>query len=215
MIKVESIKKSYGNKKVLDGISFELEKGELIFLKGRSGSGKSTLLSIISLLNTQDSGKIYLNNIEITKLSNYLKSEIRNKKFGIIFQTPFLIEHLSVASNIAMPLLRQQISQKEIEERVINVAKRFKIEHKLEAQAISLSGGEAQRVAACRALIANPEVILADEPTANLDIELTLHFIEILKEFKNEGKTVIVATHDVTLLESDIKDKILDFDGMK
>ncbi len=212
MIRVENITKSYGEKRILENINFTLEAGELLFIKGRSGSGKSTLLNIICALLESDSGEVWLDDTRICGLSNYLKCEIRNKEFGLIFQSPTLIPDLSVDSNIALPLLRQKLPLNAIEARVRTCASIFKIEHKLGAKASILSGGEAQRVSAARALACNPKVILADEPTANLDGGLTRHFIEILKEFKAEGKIVIVATHDTTLLESGIQDTLLDFD---
>jgi len=180
----------------LKNINIDIKEGELAVLRGASGSGKSTILSLIAALSRPTSGEVIVDGDRISKLADSFASEYRRHSIGFVFQKYNLISSLSVKENIILPLVPMNLSQKEIEEKLLKVLKMFHIEHKADQLVKNLSGGEQQRVAIARANINDPKIILADEPTANLDEKLSLHFIEMLRELKAEGKTIVVATHD-------------------
>ncbi len=212
MIKLKDVVKEYEANGVdmvsaLKGISIDIQEGELVVLRGASGSGKSTVLSLIAAFSKPTSGEVIVDGDKISKLADNFASEYRRNSIGFIFQKYNLIPSLSVRENITLPLVPMNLSQKEIEEKLSRVLEMFHIEHKADQLVKNLSGGEQQRVAIARANINNPKIILADEPTANLDEKLSLHFIEMLKELKAEGKTIIVATHDPLFLGLDFVDK--------
>ncbi len=212
MIKLKDVVKEYEANGVdmvsaLKGISIDIQEGELVVLRGASGSGKSTVLSLIAAFSKPTSGEVTVDGDKISKLADNFASEYRRNSIGFIFQKYNLIPSLSVRENITLPLVPMNLSQKEIEEKLSRVLEMFHIEHKADQLVKNLSGGEQQRVAIARANINNPKIILADEPTANLDEKLSLHFIEMLKELKAEGKTIIVATHDPLFLGLDFVDK--------
>lgn len=201
MIKLKDIVKEYmannaDTVAALKKISLEIKEGEFVVLRGASGSGKSTVLSLIAALSKPTSGEVEVDGDKISKLADNFASEYRRHNIGFVFQKYNLISTLSVKENIILPLVPMNLSQKEIEEKLLRVLRMFHIEHKANQLVKNLSGGEQQRVAIARANINNPKIILADEPTANLDKKLSLHLIEMLKELKSEGKTVVVATHD-------------------
>ena len=190
MIKLKNITKKYEINKnniitALDNINLEFKEGELVVLKGSSGSGKSTILSLIAALYRRDN-------------------------IGFIFQKYNLIPNLPVQANILLPLIPSNPEEFEVEEKLSKVIKIFNIEHKKDAIVKNLSGGEQQRVAIARAHINDPKIIIADEPTANLDEKLSLNFIQILKELKKSNKTIIVATHDPLFFDLDFVDKIVE-----
>lgn len=201
MIKLKDMIKEY---KVNDAetitalkeINLDIKEGELVVLRGASGSGKSTVLSLIAALSKPTSGEVEVDGEKISKLADNFASEYRRHNIGFVFQKYNLVPNLSVKENIVLPLVPMNLAQNEIEEKLKRVLEMFHIEHKAEQLVKNLSGGEQQRVAIARANINNPKIILADEPTANLDEKLSLHFIEMLQELKAEGKTIIVATHD-------------------
>ncbi|MDY0123173.1 ABC transporter ATP-binding protein [Sulfurimonas sp.] len=201
MIKLKDVIKEYkvNNAETitaLKDINLDIKEGELVVLRGASGSGKSTVLSLIAALSKPTSGEVEVDGDKISKLADNFASEYRRHNIGFVFQKYNLIPNLSVKENIVLPLVPMNLAQKEIDEKLGRVLKMFHIEHKAEQLVKNLSGGEQQRVAIARANINNPKIILADEPTANLDEKLSLHFIEMLQELKAEGKTIIVATHD-------------------
>lgn len=191
-------------------INLTIKKGELIVLKGASGSGKSTILSLIAGLSKPTTGEVIIEDNRISKLPDNFSSLFRREEIGFIFQKYNLIPTLSVRENILVPLIPQNLSTNETEDILNKVMKKFKIEHKKSDIVKNLSGGEQQRVAIARSQINNPDIIIADEPTANLDKELSLHFIEILKELKKEDKTIIVATHDPLFFELDIVNRVIE-----
>lgn len=191
----------------LKGINLCIEKGELVVLRGASGSGKSTILSLIAALSKPSSGEVIVGGDRVSKLSDNFASDYRRHTIGFIFQKYNLIPTLSVQENIILPLVPINMDAKEIKEKLSRVLKMFHIEHKESQLVKNLSGGEQQRVAIARANINNPQIILADEPTANLDEKLSLAFIEILKELKSEGKTIVIATHDPLFFGLDIVDR--------
>jgi len=214
MIKIKNISKNFKNNDetitALSNISFEVKKNQLVLLKGRSGSGKSTLLSIISGISKPTSGTVFINEQEITKLPDSFASKFRNEFIGFIFQKFNLIEDLNVFDNVAAILIPQNLSKSKIEKKVFNALKLAKIKHKKDVLIKKLSGGEQQRVAIARALVNEANLILADEPTANLDLTLTKNFIEILTELKKLGKTIILSTHDEIFFDLDIVDKVIE-----
>jgi len=197
MIEIENLYKTFNSESVvLKKINLHIKKGEMVILKGVSGSGKTTLLSIMAGLDKPSSGKILIEGEPISKLPDAFASKVRAQKIGMIFQHFNLFEHLSVKENVMIPLVPSGIKQGDIEEKVNHALNLANIAHKKELLAARLSGGEKQRTAIARALVANPNIILCDEPTANLDRENALMFIEILKTLHEQGKTIVVATHD-------------------
>lgn len=200
MIEIENLYRTFhhgGNEvPVLKEINLKIEKGECIVLKGVSGSGKTTLLSLIAGLDKPSSGKVLIEGEPISKLPDLFASELRAKKVGMIFQHFNLFDHLTVNENVTIPLIPTGLKMKEIHEKVDDALTLANIKHKKETPAGKLSGGEKQRTAIARALVANPNIILCDEPTANLDRDNSLLFIEIIKELHTLGKTIVIATHD-------------------
>ncbi|OHE07817.1 MAG: ABC transporter ATP-binding protein [Sulfurimonas sp. RIFOXYD12_FULL_33_39] len=212
MIKLIDIVKKYEVNKnnivtALKDINIEIKEGELVVLKGASGSGKSTILSLIAALSKPTSGEVIVGDNRVSKFPDNFASDFRRDNIGFVFQKYNLIPTLSVKENIILPLLPMNLHVKEIETKLERVLKMFHIEHKANQLVKNLSGGEQQRVAIARANINTPKIILADEPTANLDEKLSLHFIDMLKELKAEGKTIVVATHDPLFFGLDIVDK--------
>ncbi len=200
IIQIENLNRSFehaGNEvSVLKEINLNIRQGECIVLKGVSGSGKTTLLSLIAGLDKPSSGKVLIEGEPISKLPDAFASELRAKKIGMIFQHFNLLEHLSVSENVTIPLIPSGLKMKEIHDKVDAALILANIMHKKEILSSRLSGGEKQRTAIARALVANPDIILCDEPTANLDRDNSLLFIDILKELHSMGKTIVVATHD-------------------
>jgi len=212
MIKLKNINKIYNLNKndtvhALKNINFSINEGELVILKGSSGSGKSTILSLIAALNKPTSGEVIVDGKQISKLPDNFASLYRRDNIGFIFQKYNLIADISVKENILLPLIPLNPKEEEVEKKLNMVMHQFKIAHKKESLVRNLSGGEQQRVAIARANVNNPKIIIADEPTANLDENLSLHFIEILKELKFQGKTIVVATHDPLFFGLDFVDK--------
>ncbi len=215
MIELKNISKVYKETTALENINISFNEGELILLQGASGSGKSTLLSLIAALHKPTSGEVIVNNEPISKLSDRFASKYRQNNIGFIFQKYNLIPNLSVKENIIAPLIPQNLDTKEVEEKLQSVMKRFSIEHKKDEEIQNLSGGEQQRVAIARAHINDPRIIIADEPTANLDQKLSSSFIEILKELKSQNKTIIIATHDPIFFNLEFVDKTIQMEHGK
>ena len=212
MIKIKNITKQYTLNKnntvtALNDINLEFKEGELIVLKGASGSGKSTLLSLIAALSKPTSGEVIVDGKKISKLPDNFASIYRRDNIGFIFQKYNLIPTLSVEENIILPLVPLNPHAKSLSEKLEVVMEMFQISHKKDVIVRNLSGGEQQRVAIARANVNNPKIIIADEPTANLDEKLSLRFIDILRELKSLGKTVVVATHDPLFFNLDFVDK--------
>lgn len=201
--------------KALDNINLTIKESEIIILKGKSGSGKSTLLSVLSGISKPTSGDIIVNGENIVKLPDTFISEYRNKELGFVFQSFNLINGLSVYDNVLAPLTLSKLKTKELREKVNQALKIASIDHKVSQNVESLSGGEKQRCAIARAIVMDPNCILADEPTANLDKENSLKFIDILKKFKKMNKTVIVATHDNIFDNLDFVDTYINIENGK
>lgn len=200
MIKIENLYRTFhhgGNEvPVLKDINLNIAHGECVVLKGVSGSGKTTLLSLIAGLDKPSAGKVLIDGEPISKLPDLFASELRAKKIGMIFQHFNLFEHLSVSENVTIPLIPSGLKMNVIHEKVDEALHVANIIHKKEVLASRLSGGEKQRTAIARALVADPCIILCDEPTANLDRNNSLLFIDILGELHRMGKTIVIATHD-------------------
>lgn len=180
----------------LKGVNLEINSGEIVIIKGISGSGKSTLLSLVGALSKPSKGDILINNQNIAKLPDIFASEYRNKEVGFIFQSFNLLNGLSVYDNVKATLVLSKINQNDLKEKINTALQLANIAHKSTQMVGNLSGGEKQRCAIARALVNSPSIILADEPTANLDRDNSLVFVEILRKFKQLNKTVVVATHD-------------------
>jgi putative ABC transport system ATP-binding protein len=179
------------------GISAKVKEGEFVAIMGASGSGKSTVLSIIGALDVPTRGLVFLDGTEITKLPESRIARIRGKKIGFVFQTFNLYPTLNVFENIALPMRIHEFGEKEIREKVQELIKLVGLEHRVHHLPAQLSGGERQRVAIARALSTDPSMILADEPTGNLDTKTSIDIMEIFAELhKKQGKTIVLVTHE-------------------
>lgn len=201
ILKIESIEKYYGNKsnltKAVDQISFSVNKGEYVAIMGASGSGKTTLLNCISTIDRVTSGHIYIGATDITKLKGNELNRFRREELGFIFQDFNLLDTLTAYENIALALTIQGEKPKEIDRRVCEIAKRLNIASILKKYPYQLSGGQKQRVASARAIITNPKLILADEPTGALDSKSARMLLENLEELNTQLlATILMVTHD-------------------
>jgi len=201
ILKIDKIEKYYGNKssltKAIDNISFEVEKGEFVAIMGASGSGKTTLLNCISTIDKVTSGHIYVADIDITKLKGNNLNKFRREELGFIFQDFNLLDTLTAYENIALALSIQNVPTKQIDERIKKVAKELDIVNILEKYPYQMSGGQKQRIASARAIITNPKLVLADEPTGALDSKSARMLLEQFKYLnKDIGATILMVTHD-------------------
>ncbi len=220
IIKVKELNKVYNEKAdnafyALSDIELSVKAGELIILKGVSGSGKSTLLAIIGALSKPTSGSVEVDGQNIAKLPDLHSSMFRATTIGFIFQSFDLFDELDVHDNVALPLVHTGLSQKEIDKKAAIAMELAHISHKRTQRVKDLSGGEKQRCAIARALVNEPKIILCDEPTANLDRDNALKFIETLKTLKALGKTILVATHDPLFEQLDITDAMVNIENGK
>ncbi|OYT43691.1 MAG: hypothetical protein B6U88_00320 [Candidatus Aenigmarchaeota archaeon ex4484_56] len=184
----------------LNNINFKVNKGEFILFLGPSGSGKSTLMHIVGCLDKPTKGKVILKGRDVSKFSSDKLAEIRNKTIGFVFQTFNLIRTLNVLENVTLPLIFQKISPNERTNRAKKYIELVGLKGKENHKPTELSGGEQQRVAIARTLVTNPEIILADEPTGNLDSKTGKKIMNNLQEINRKGKTIIVVTHDTSLI---------------
>ncbi|MFR5507843.1 MAG: ABC transporter ATP-binding protein [Clostridia bacterium] len=201
ILEVKNIEKYYGNKsnltKAIDNISFTVNEGEFIGIMGASGSGKTTLLNCISTIDRVTSGKIVINNQDITKLKGNKLNKFRREELGFIFQDFNLLDTLTARENIALALTIQKVNAKEIDKRVEKVANQLGITEILNKYPYQISGGQKQRVASARAIITNPKLILADEPTGALDSKSARQLLENLEALNNDfNATILMVTHD-------------------
>ncbi len=214
-VEVENLSKVYvlgktGNIRVnaVDDVSFKIRRGEFMLLMGPSGSGKTTLFNMIGGLDKPTSGSVYIDEVDISKLDAYELAWLRNKKIGYIFQTFNLIPVLTAFENVELPMIFAGVDRDEREKRVKDLLERVGLKERMNHKPNELSGGQQQRVAIARALANDPTIILADEPTGNLDLNTGLEIINLLKQFNREkGVTIMTATHDLKLL--DVADRIL------
>jgi putative ABC transport system ATP-binding protein len=200
VIEVEALCRSYPTGETLfhalRNIDLRVMPGECVILKGVSGSGKTTLLSILAGLERPTSGKVLIEGEAIAKLPDLHASHFRARHIGMIFQHYNLLETLNVEENVMVPLIPQSLPLETVRERVRLAMERANILHKRTMPAGRLSGGEKQRVAIARALVCDPALILCDEPTANLDRANTERFVDVLRQLHEEGRTLVIATHD-------------------
>ena len=182
--------------KAADNISFQIQKGEFVAIVGQSGSGKSTCMNIIGCLDVPTSGTYYLNGQDVSHLTDDELSDIRNREIGFIFQGFNLIANMTALENVELPLIYRGVPKKEREELSRTALKKVGLEKRMDHKPSEMSGGQQQRVAIARAIAQAPPVILADEPTGNLDSGSTKEIMGILKELHKEGRTVILITHD-------------------
>lgn len=214
MIELQSVRKTFNAGKpdefmAIRGISLSIEPEKATVLKGPSGSGKTTLLSLIGCMARPTSGRIWILGKEISSLPERFLTGIRRKTFGFIFQQLNLIRGITVLENVMLPAYPIGEGYSSIKKRALHLLDLLDITAKANSKVERLSGGEAQRVTIARALMNDPSVIIADEATAHLDTELTLEFLEILGTLKNEGKTLLIASHDPLVYESRVVDRVV------
>ena len=200
MIDLKDISKVYlvGNERVhaLNHATMHIHKGEFVSIIGPSGSGKSTLMNIIGCLDIADEGLYMLDNIPIEDYSENELAKIRNLKIGFVFQSFNLIQKLTAAENVELPLIYQGVKMEERKKRVQEALKKVKLENRANHLPTELSGGQQQRVAIARAIVTRPSLILADEPTGNLDSKTEEEIMEIFRELHQQGNTIVLITHD-------------------
>lgn len=221
MIRFNQVNKTYpGGFLALKNVSFHLAAGEMAFLTGHSGAGKSTLLKLISLIEKPSSGSILINNKQLAKIS-YRQVPFIRRQIGMIFQNHHLLMDRTVFDNVALPLIIEGYSQKEIRKRVDAALEKVHLSDKQKCYPFMLSGGEQQRVGIARAVVNKPPIILADEPTGNLDPALSLDIIRLFEDFNAVGVSVLIATHDLGLIARmkyrtlTLKDGNMITDGLK
>lgn len=208
MIKAENIKKSFGTLQVLKGINLEIPMGKVYSIVGASGAGKTTLLQILGTLSKPDSGSIYFNNRNISSFNENEISAFRNKEIGFVFQFHHLLPEFTALENVCIPSFIAKKSKSETEKRALELLKYLGLSDRKEHKPSELSGGEKQRVAVARALINNPTVVLADEPSGNLDSANRDELHELLFKLRDDfGQTFIIVTHDDNF--ADRSDKII------
>ena len=205
ILELKNIEKYYKTKNeqlhIIRGLNLELKKGEFISILGRSGSGKSTLLNIIGLLDKADSGEVYINGKNILKMSEKEIDMLKNKSLGFVFQFHYLLNEFTALENVMVPaLLHNFENRKNLEKKAVEILNSVGLGERLNHFPNQLSGGEKQRVAIARALINSPDILLADEPTGNLDEETSEKIFDILKKINNDtGQSIIVVTHSKDL----------------
>ena len=199
MIKTENLQKIFKTEEVetwaLNNVTLEIKEGEFVAIMGPSGCGKSTLLNILGLLDNPTNGTYELNGVEVSKYTEAQRTDLRKGVIGFVFQSFNLIDELNVYENIELPLLYMGVPKEERKKRVEEAMKRMDISHRVKHFPQQLSGGQQQRVAIARAVVANPKIILADEPTGNLDSKNGKEVMELLTQLNKEGTTVVMVTH--------------------
>ena len=200
MIKFQQVSKTYpGGHKAIEKVSFHLQPGELAFLTGHSGAGKSTLLKLISLMERPSAGEVYINGVLLNTVTAKQVPYVR-RDIGVIFQNHRLLDRYSVFDNVALPLIIAGSHRRDIEKRVHGALDKVGLLNKSRCAPETLSGGEQQRVGIARAIVNSPPILLADEPTGNLDPELSVEILKLFEDFNQHGTTVLIATHDLGLI---------------
>jgi lipoprotein-releasing system ATP-binding protein len=202
MLKTENIQKSYGSLKVLKGIDLNIGKGEVVSIVGSSGAGKSTLLHILGTLDQPDSGKLYINGEEISTLKGNALARFRNKHIGFVFQFHHLLPEFTALENVCIPAYLAKVSKAEAEAKAHKLLDMLGLSSRAQHKPNELSGGEQQRVAVARALINNPSIILADEPSGNLDSDNSRDLHQLFFRLRDElGQTFVIVTHNLDLAD--------------
>jgi len=201
LIAAENVVKIYNARqpdevRAVDDVSLHVDRGEVVVLKGPSGSGKSSLLSLIGCMARPTSGRVLVGGRDVARLPERFLTAIRRRTFGFIFQQYHLIRDLSVVENVLLPLYPLDLGAAEMHVRAGRILERLGLQRRSQAKVRKLSGGEQQRAAIARALINEPDILVADEPTAHLDRPLAGDLLEILQDLNREGKTIVIATHD-------------------
>ena len=200
LIKVKDLQKDYVSDevvtKVLRGVNFEIEKGEFVSIMGPSGSGKSTLMHILGFLDRSTCGSYEFKGQDICKFGDNKLAELRNREIGFVFQTYNLLPKTTVLDNVKLPLVYSGVRSKEMDQRARKAIEAVGLSHRINYYSNQLSGGEQQRVAIARALVNDPAIIFADEPTGNLDSKSGTQIMKIIQDLNEEGKTIIVVTHE-------------------
>jgi putative ABC transport system ATP-binding protein len=215
MIELINIKKVFNTGRpnefvALDSVSLLIESHKVTVFKGPSGSGKTTLLSLIGCMARPTSGRIMVSGNEITSLPERFLTEIRRKTFGFVFQQFNLIKGITVLENVMLPAYPLGEQYSALRKRAVGLLDLFNLSHKVSSKVEWLSGGETQRVSIVRALMNDPSVVVADEPTAYLDTKLSREFMEIADRMKKEGKTILIASHDPLVYESDVVGRVVE-----
>lgn len=205
IISIQDLKKTYvmGSEKVhaLQSITLDIKRNEYVALMGPSGSGKSTLMNLLGCLDTPTSGLYYLNSQEVSEMDDGELAEVRNKEIGFVFQTFNLLPRSTSLENVALPLVYSGMSKKNRNEKAAFVLEQVGLGDRMDHKPNELSGGQRQRVAIARALVNDPAIILADEPTGNLDTKTSIEIMSIFETIQNNGNTVIIVTHEPDIAE--------------
>lgn len=205
MLALADIKKTFQNGDevvtALDGVTLEIAQNEFVAVMGSSGSGKSTLMNVLGCLDTPDSGTYMLAGQNVASHDDDTLSSIRNSHIGFIFQTFHLLPKLDAIGNVVLPLRYSNLSNEEAQQRAIDLLKRVGLEHRMTHKPFEMSGGQRQRVAIARALVNKPKVILADEPTGNLDSKTSIEIMDLLTELHQAGQTIVMVTHEEDIAE--------------
>lgn len=200
IIKLDSISKEYCvgefTVKALQNLTFSINRGEFVAIMGSSGSGKSTLMNILGCLDSASGGNYWLNGVNVLDYDDNALSRLRNEEIGFVFQSFNLLPRLSALENVSLPMIYKGVRQKDRRRRAMNLLRKVSIEHRFNHRPNQMSGGQVQRVAIARALANNPSIILADEPTGNLDSQTTKDIMGIFSQLHREGNTIIIVTHD-------------------
>jgi len=199
LIELVNVKKRVGSEEILKGIDLKVHKGEFLAVVGASGSGKSSLLYIMGLLDFPTEGRVFFKGQQVSSMDPQVVSKIRNESVGFVFQFHYLLPEFNLLENVMIPMLKKGIPKRQAEERARELLKSLGLDGKEKRKIYQVSGGEMQRTAIARALANNPEVILADEPTGNLDSKNTQMVMQILEDINRSGTTVVMVTHELNL----------------
>jgi lipoprotein-releasing system ATP-binding protein len=201
ILTVKNIEKIIGQEKILKNVNLSVKKGEFLSIIGPSGSGKSTLLYILGLLDSPTSGEVIVEGSSVSFKDKNKLATFRNKKFGFVFQFHYLVNELTLEENVMVPMLKAKVDKKVAKEKANVLLEKLGLKGKENRKPYQISGGEQQRVSIARALSNDPDILIADEPTGNLDSKNTEKVMEIFKQINQEGKTIIMVTHETDLAE--------------